>query len=123
MLAESNVTAMVAVSDSKIAKDFYATKLGLHVVDENFGGTAFRCGNGTLFVYNSPTAGHNQSTCVTWEVTNIGAVVADLKEKGITFEHYDMPGSEWDGDVAIMGTSKAAWFKDPDGNILGLSQM
>ena len=41
-----------------------------------------------------------------------------VRERGVAFEHYDMPGINWDGDVMVAGPMKAAWFKDPDGNIL-----
>lgn len=51
---------------------------------------------------------------------DIDGVVAELKKKGIAFEHYDMPNVERRGDLHIAGDTKAAWFKDPDGNILSL---
>jgi hypothetical protein len=46
-----------------------------------------------------------------------------LKGKGVTFESYDLPGATKDGDVHVMGELKAAWFKDPDGNILNIVNM
>jgi hypothetical protein len=51
----------------------------------------------------------------------VAAVVDELKQKGVLFEHYDLPGATLEGDVHVMGEMKAAWFKDPDGNILGLA--
>jgi hypothetical protein len=47
-------------------------------------------------------------------------VVRALKAKGVTFEHYDMPGMKLEGDIHIGGDMKIAWFKDPDGNILSI---
>jgi predicted lactoylglutathione lyase len=47
-------------------------------------------------------------------------VIDELKANGVTFEHYDMPGMKVEGDVHVMGEMRAAWFKDPDGNILNL---
>ena len=123
MLKDSNVIAMVAVKDLDKAKQFYGEKLELDQTHENPGGVTYTCGNGRLFVYQAPSAGSGQATCATREVVGIESIVTDLKAKGIVFEHYDMPGAERDGDVLIMGDMKAAWFKDPDGNILGLSQM
>jgi hypothetical protein len=59
---------------------------------------------------------------VTWVVgEDIKSVVQQLKAKGITFEHYDMPGVTREGDVHIAGDMKVAWFKDPDGNILNIA--
>lgn len=123
MLGNSNISATIAVSDLTKAKEFYGTTLGLNQKDENPGGIAYTAASGDLFVYESQTAGHNQATSADFEVANIEEVVAALKDKGVTFEHYDMPGTTLEGDVHVMGPMKAAWFKDPDGNILGLSSM
>ena len=120
MFAEGNVFAILAVKDLTTAKQFYGQILGLSQVDENPGGVMYQSGNGRLFVYQAPTAGTNQATSASWEVQNIQAVVDELKNKGITFEKYDIPGAAWEGDISIMGPMKAAWFKDPDGNILSI---
>lgn len=121
MLADFNVIAMVAVNDLASGKEFYGKKLGLKQTDENPGGITYTCGGSRLFMYQSPTAGTGQATCATWEVTDIESVVAELKNKGVNFEHYDIPGAQSTGDIMTMGPMKAAWFKDPDGNILGIS--
>lgn len=120
MLKDSKVFATLAVKDINIAKQFYGEKLGLEQADENPGGVTYTSGGGKLFVYQSPTAGTGQATCAAWQVDNIDQVVADLKAKGISFEHYDLPGGSREGDVHVMGNMKAAWFKDPDGNILNI---
>ncbi|MCW1907736.1 MAG: VOC family protein [Candidatus Saccharibacteria bacterium] len=121
MFSDSRVFATVAVSDITKGKEFYGTKLGLQQVDENPGGVTYESGGGRLFIYQSPTAGSGQATCAAWEVSNISEVVQELVAKGITFEHYDFPGGTRDGDIHIMGPMKAAWFKDPDGNILSVA--
>ena len=113
--------AMVPVKDIKVAEEFYTKTLGLNKIDENMAGVAYECGSGKMFVYYTPKAGTAQSTVATWEVDDIEAVVKDLKDNDLKFEHYDMPGAKHEGDVHIMGGMKAAWFRDPDGNILGLS--
>lgn len=121
MLADSTVVAMVAVSDLAKGKEFYGGKLGLHQTDENPAGVTYKCGTGLMFVYPAPSAGKNEATSATWEVSDMDAVVKELTDKGIKFEHFELPGAKYEGDVLIMGDMKAAWFKDPDGNILGLS--
>jgi hypothetical protein len=73
-----------------------------------------------VLVYKSQFAGSNKATAVTWIVDDVEGTVRDLKAKGISFEHYDFPGMTRKGDVHIAGKSKAAWFKDPDGNILAV---
>lgn len=123
MLKDAAVLAMVAVSDQAAGKQFYGETLGLAQTDENMGGVTYTCGNNShLFVYQAPTAGKNQATSATWEVDDIAGVVNDLKAKGVAFEHFEFPGVTYEGDVHIMGGMKAAWFKDPDGNILGLGE-
>jgi catechol 2,3-dioxygenase-like lactoylglutathione lyase family enzyme len=123
MLKDNTVCAMVAVSDIEKAKEFYGGTLGLEQMDENQGGVAYKSGTGKVFVYQTPNAGTNKATSANWDVTDMRAVVDDLKSKGVEFEHYDFPGVEYDGDIHKMGPMLGAWFKDPDGNILGLSSM
>lgn len=123
MLGDSTVCAMAAVKDLDEAKKFYNEKLGLKQVDENLGGVMYQSGTGKIFVYPSPTAGTNQATTANWDVADISAAVSQLKDKGITnWEHYEFPGAEHDGEVHLMMGMKAAWFKDPSGNILGISE-
>jgi hypothetical protein len=75
-----------------------------------------------VLVYPSEFAGTNQATAASWAVgDDFDAIVQDLKGKGVTFEHYDeLPETTREGDVHMLGDSKAVWFKDPDGNILNL---
>lgn len=120
MLSDSVVFATIAVSDINEGKKFYGDRLGLKQTDENPAGVTYQSGSGTLFIYESQTAGTGQATCAAWEVADIEAVVSELKSKGINFEHYDMPGVTWEDDISAMGPMKAAWFKDPDGNILSV---
>jgi hypothetical protein len=72
-----------------------------------------------VVVYRSAIAGTNQATSATWALgEEFDGIVRSLKQAGIAFEHYDMPDGRRDGDVHVFGDFKAAWFKDPDGNIL-----
>src|SRR3989344_6361290 len=118
MLSEGTVFATVAVKDINSAKKFYGDTLGLKQTDENPGGVTYTSGSGKIFVYQSQTAGSGQATCAAWEVKDVPAEVEALKSKGVTFEKYDLPDTIWEGEVASMGPMQAAWFNDPDGNIL-----
>lgn len=120
MLENSTVFATVAVNDITKAKVFYGSTLGLKQSDENPGGVTYTSGTGRIFVYQAPTAGTNQATCAAWEVSDVETTVEALKAKGVVFEQYDIPGGTRQGDIHIMGPMKAAWFKDPDGNILNV---
>ncbi len=120
MLGNHSVYAILGVKDLEEAKQFYEQKLGLTKIDENPGGVTYKSGETKVFVYPSEYAGTNQANAAWWEVDDIESVVEDLKGKGITFEHYDMEGVSLEGDIHVMGPMKAAWFKDPSGNILYL---
>jgi len=122
MLASSPVVAVVAVRNMDSAKEFYEGTLELKSAGmDDPGGVFYACGGGSLLlVYESSYAGTNEATAVSWEVSDIRAEVAEMKGKGVTFEQYDLPGMTRDGDVHVADTLSAAWFKDPDGNILAL---
>jgi catechol 2,3-dioxygenase-like lactoylglutathione lyase family enzyme len=123
MLKNANVVATVAVKDLAAARPFYEGKLGLEVTDSGDPGVlGLRSGNSMLMVYESQYAGTNKATAATWTVgKEIEGLVRDLKAKGVSFEHYDLPGTALQGDLHVSGDMKAAWFKDPDGNILCLA--
>jgi catechol 2,3-dioxygenase-like lactoylglutathione lyase family enzyme len=121
MLRNADATPMIAVSDIDRAKQFYSSKLGLEPSNE-IGNEFFmlRSGDTTLNVYRSEFAGTNKATTLTFDVDDIDSEVRELKDKGVTFEHYDLEGLTPDGDIYRGEGMKTAWFKDPDGNILSL---
>lgn len=123
MLGNSTISAVIAVSDITAGKKFYSETLGLSLVDENPGGLSYKSGEGSLFVYESPNAGTSQATVAGWTVADVAATVEALKAKGVSFEQYDMPETTREGDIHRMGPISAAWFKDPDGNTLSISDM
>jgi catechol 2,3-dioxygenase-like lactoylglutathione lyase family enzyme len=124
MLGEKNVAATLAVKDLDAAAKFYEGTLGLTRVDGDSPDEEaihYRSGDSAVLVYRSQFAGTNQATAASWAVgDDIESVVAELKSKGVSFEHYDMPGTTLEGDIHVMGDMKVAWFKDPDGNIINL---
>ncbi|HET7683638.1 MAG TPA: VOC family protein [Marmoricola sp.] len=125
MLNDSSVTANVPASDLQRARRFYADTLGLEPAGENPGGLTYTTAGGTtFFLYETEYAGQAGHTIAQWHVKDVASEVRDLKAKGVTFEHYDLPGTTWDGDVATMeGMGSAAWFKDSEGNIMCLDDV
>jgi predicted enzyme related to lactoylglutathione lyase len=125
MLNESRVEANIPAGDLERARNFYAEKLGLtptqQLGDEAL---AYRTAGGTSFnVYRTAYAGQAGHTIAQWHVADIESEVRDLKAKGVTFEVYDMPGVEWDGEIAaVPGMGRAAWFKDSEGNTMCLDE-
>ena len=121
MLSNKDAVANVAVKNIDVAADFYRNTLGLKPVHREGGDmVVFQSGHSSINVYRSDYAGTNKATAVTWTVDRIEDEIASLKNKGVVFEHYDMPGMKREGDVHVGGDLKVAWFKDPDGNILNL---
>jgi catechol 2,3-dioxygenase-like lactoylglutathione lyase family enzyme len=122
MLGGKDAAAVLAVSDLQRARNFYENTLGLEAVQEPPGAIVYRSGDSVVLVYPSEYAGTNKATAATWAVgDDFDSIVEALKEKGVTFEHYDdLPETTRVGDVHQMGDLKGVWFKDPDGNILSL---
>jgi catechol 2,3-dioxygenase-like lactoylglutathione lyase family enzyme len=125
-LSSYRVGAAVAVSDMNRAQDFYEGRLGLTARgDDPDGGRTYECGEQTtLHVFPSPgNAGASGATIAGWAVDDLEAVVEKLTANGVGFERYDEPPITTDEKgIAVVGGSKSAWFKDPDGNILALIQ-
>jgi catechol 2,3-dioxygenase-like lactoylglutathione lyase family enzyme len=124
MLGEKPVAATIAVSEMSRARAFYEEVLGLTVTQDLGGAVVYRSGTSAVFVYESEFAGTNKATAATWGVgEDFDGVVQALRDKGVTFEHYDdLPETTRDGDVHSFADSgmRAVWFKDPDGNILNV---
>jgi catechol 2,3-dioxygenase-like lactoylglutathione lyase family enzyme len=121
MLGDHNVMATIAVSDLDRAKDFYGKRLGLPLDEEQMNGVLlYGAGASKLLVYKSDYAGTNQATSVSWSVGDaFDGVIAALRKAGISFERYDWPGVTYKDGVHDLGEGfLAAWFKDPDGNII-----
>lgn len=127
-LSDYKVTAVVPVSDLERAALFYESVLGLNqVADVQYSSDSvvYSCGGDTTVeIYVSPTgAGASGATVATWAVSDIEAVADDLRDTGITFEEYNFDEfSTVNGVMTLENGSKAAWFKDPDGNFLCLHQ-
>lgn len=121
LLEDCTVSANIPAADLDRARKFYADTLGLTPADENPGGLVYRAGGTDFFLYETEYAGRAGHTIAQFHVPDVRPVVDELRTRGLTFEHYDMPGVTWDGDIAGMGgMGHAAWFKDSEDNILCL---
>ena len=121
MLNNTDAIATIAVKDIEVAKKFYEDTLRLKPApSEEQRVLTYKSGGSTVLVYESQYAGTNKATTMSWAVDDVEGQVKELKDKGVAFEHYDFPGMSRKGDVHLTGRGKAAWFKDPDGNILAI---
>jgi catechol 2,3-dioxygenase-like lactoylglutathione lyase family enzyme len=121
-IAVKDAMATIAVRDMNAARRFYEGTVGLKVVNDMMPeAVTLKSGSSKVLVYRSQYAGTNKATAATWIVGNdLEKIVKELKAKGVSFEHYDMPGVTHKGDIHVGAGPDAAWFKDPDGNILAL---
>jgi predicted enzyme related to lactoylglutathione lyase len=123
MLSKAPIIPYIPVSDVPRARKFYEQTLGLKMKEENPEGVFYECGKGSVvFMYRSAGAGSSKASVVFWDVADLDAEVAELRSKGVKLEDYDMPGVKTVNGIATSSGNKAAWFKDPDGNILAMSQ-
>jgi catechol 2,3-dioxygenase-like lactoylglutathione lyase family enzyme len=122
MLGNYWVSPSLPASDLERAKKFYEGTLGLKVAEEDPGGLTFQAKGSELFVFISMGKSDGSFTQAGWEVDDIEAEVAELKGRGVSFEEYDYPELKTVNSIAETADGKSAWFKDSEGNLLGLLQ-
>ncbi len=124
MLADSRFHTTLPCSDFQRAKAFYAEKLGLQPVDEQPAGAFYEGRDGTRFLlFPSSGAASGSHTQMGFTVDDIEATVRELRDRGVTFEAYDFPGFDKETGIADTGPVRSAWFKDSEGNLLGVVQL
>jgi catechol 2,3-dioxygenase-like lactoylglutathione lyase family enzyme len=131
MLASSRVATRLPAQDLQRARAFYADKLGLEPAEERPGGLLYHCAAGDFALFESAGAASGSHTQMAWEVDDIEAVVGELRSRGVVFEEYDLPGlTTVEGIAEVAGNypskggvgERAAWFRDSEGNVLGIGQ-
>ena len=123
MLTSSKMVGFVPTRDSKQARDFYEGKLGFEFVSDDPFALVVRAGDTRIRVAKVPKDFTPVAfTILGWEVQNIEAVVGWLKGRGVTCEKYPFIQDQDLGIWTAPGGDKVAWFKDPDGNVLSVSQ-
>jgi catechol 2,3-dioxygenase-like lactoylglutathione lyase family enzyme len=124
MIKELRSHTTLPAADLERAKRFYAEKLGLSPATESPGGIFYELAGGTRFIlYPTPNparGGHTQIGLVT---NDIEAEVKELQSRGVVFEEYDFPSLKTDNGIATTGPTRAAWFKDSEGNMIGIVQL
>ena len=119
-LAMSAVATMLPVTDTGRAKEFYSERLGLPFQGTNAEGSLmYGLSGGTVLMLLPREGGsQNPSTALTWEVPDVAAEVSELEGRGVVFEDYDLPGLQTKDHIAQFAGERAAWFVDPDHNVL-----
>ncbi|HEY7657057.1 MAG TPA: VOC family protein [Burkholderiales bacterium] len=124
MLTQAPVTTMLPVKDLNRAREFYEKKLGLKPLGAKQDGKFLFAGGdgGTIALFPKPEGTKAEHTAVSFLVKNIAREIQELKAKGVVFEDYDFPGLKTENHVCVLGSEKAAWFKDTEGNYLCLHE-
>jgi catechol 2,3-dioxygenase-like lactoylglutathione lyase family enzyme len=122
MLASGKLVGFVLTRDYEKARSFYEGKLGLEFVSLDQFAMVMRAGGHHIRVSKAPGFTPLQSTVLGWDVPDIEAVVAWLTQRGVVFEKYPFVQDQERGIWTTPDGSKVAWFKDPDGNVLSVSQ-
>ena len=122
MLAESKIMSFVFTRDYDNARAFYEGKLGFQFVSQDQFALAVRAGSNMIRISKVQDFKPAQGTVLGWEVRDIEAAVAWLKERGVALEDYPFIQDRTLRIWTAPGGSRVAWFKDPDGNVLSVSQ-
>jgi predicted enzyme related to lactoylglutathione lyase len=123
MLQKSPMYPYIPAKDMNRARQFYEQKLGFTPKQEFAGGVVYEFGGHTsCFMYPTPNAGTSSASQAFWQVDDVEREVAELKAKGVKFEEYDTPDMRTENGIASGGGTKAAWFKDSEGNIMAVIQ-
>jgi catechol 2,3-dioxygenase-like lactoylglutathione lyase family enzyme len=131
VLKNGRAATRIPVQDLDRARRFYAEKLGLEPSEERPGGLLYRCAGGEFALFDSAGGSAGTFTQMAWDVDDIEATVAEMKARGVVFEEVDLPGLRTlDGIAEVSGNypskggkgERAAWFRDSEGNMLGIGE-
>jgi catechol 2,3-dioxygenase-like lactoylglutathione lyase family enzyme len=122
MLASSKMIGFVPTKDSAKARSFYEGKLGFQFVSDDMFALVVRAGETMIRVAKTQDFTPAPFTVLGWEVSNIEEIVAWLTKRGVAFEKYPFIQDAERGIWTAPTGDKVAWFKDPDGNVLSVSQ-
>ena len=119
----TEVTCILPVKDMERARRFYDQALGLQPLgDKPDGKFVYRCGGTEIALFPKPEGTQARHTALSFRVDDIAAAIALLESRGVRFADYDLPGLQTVGHVCVLGSEKAAWFEDTEGNILCLHE-
>ena len=122
MLGSAKVVAFAPTRDAMKAQKFYEGVLGLKLVSKDQFALEFDANGTMLRVTSVPRYEPHPFTILGWDVKDITRMVAELSSHGVEFQHYGMPGQDQRGIWKSPSGAQVAWFKDPDGNVLSVTQ-
>lgn len=122
-LSDCQTTVMLPVKDIARAREFYERRLGLPPgMEKPDGKVVYRCGGTEIALFPKEDGTRAEHTAVSFRVEDIREAVTALESRGVDFADYDLPGLKTVDHVCVLGSEKAAWFSDPEGNVLCLHE-
>lgn len=119
----TEVTCMLPVKDLARARRFYEDALGLQAgAAKPDGKFVYRCGGTEIALFPKPEGTQARHTALSFRVDDIAAAIRTMKSRGVVFDDYDLPDFKTVEHVCVLGSEKAAWFQDSEGNILCLHE-
>ena len=122
MLADMKMVGFLLTKDYEKARAFYEGNLGFEFVSLDQFALVMQAGKSMIRIVKVPTFTALPSTVLGWQVPDIEAIVDWLVKRGVVFEKYPFAQDKERGIWTAPGGSKIAWFKDPDGNVLSVSE-
>jgi len=122
MLHDVDLICFAATRNSEAAKGFYRDVLGLRLTEDSPFALVFDANGTMLRIQKFPEHVPPKTTVLGWHVADIGAKIAALAQRGVSFEHYPGLVQDQSGIWKSPNGAQVAWFKDPDGNTLSLTQ-
>jgi catechol 2,3-dioxygenase-like lactoylglutathione lyase family enzyme len=131
MFRNAKVASRLPAQDLERARRFYAEKLGMEPAEERPGGLLYTFPNGEFALFASTGGSSGTFTQMGFEVDDLDDTVAEMKRRGVVFEEVDVPGLKTTDSIAdVEGNypskggkgERAAWFRDSEGNMLGIGQ-
>jgi catechol 2,3-dioxygenase-like lactoylglutathione lyase family enzyme len=122
MFQANSVVAALPAQDFERAKSFYTDKLGLSTIQETDEEARYRVGQVEFIVFPSTGKASGDHTQMAFEVEDLQSAVTILRDNGVVFEEYDMPGFKSVGGIVELEGEKGAWFKDSEGNLLAIAE-
>jgi catechol 2,3-dioxygenase-like lactoylglutathione lyase family enzyme len=122
-LTQTQVTCMLPVKDLARARRFYEEQLGMEPLGAKPDGKfVYRCGGTEVALFPKAEGTKAQHTALSFQVRDIRRAIGELEGRGVRFADYDLPGFKTVEHVCVLGSEKAAWFEDPEDNILCLHE-
>jgi catechol 2,3-dioxygenase-like lactoylglutathione lyase family enzyme len=123
MLSNARTHTTLPCQDLQRAREFYSTRLGLEPAEEAPAGLFYDSGGTRFLLFPSSGRPSGDHTQMGFRVDDIDSTIRDLKDREVEFERYDFPGFDKETSIATTGDVRSAWFKDSEGNLLGVVQL